>query len=135
MEFEQTKIPEELRYSKSHVWVAFQNGFCVLGWTDYIQQNAGDVNYVELPETGKQIGRDEEFGTVETSKWVDRLCSPVAGEVAAVNGELRQRPELINLAPFGEGWLVKLRVNGAAEPSSLLSAEEYAAYIQTCEEG
>jgi glycine cleavage system H protein len=134
MELEKTEIPEGLRYSKGHVWVASENGLCVLGWTDYIQQNAGDVNYVELLEPGKQIDRDQEFGTIETSKWVDRLCSPVAGRVVASNSEILQRPELINVSPFREGWLVKLRVDTAVESPALLSPDEYAAYVQTCEE-
>ncbi len=134
MELEKTVIPEGLRYSRGHVWAAFENGLCVLGWTDYIQQNAGDVNYVELPEPGKRVEKDQEFGTIETSKWVDRLYSPIAGEVVASNREVLQRPELINQAPFGEGWLVKLRVDTAVESPTLLSPDEYAAYVQTCEE-
>ncbi|NIR17025.1 MAG: glycine cleavage system protein H, partial [Desulfobacterales bacterium] len=108
MQYGNADIPEELHYTRNHLWVAIRAGVSTLGWTDYIQSNAGDVNYVELPEKGTMVDVDEDFGSIETSKWVDRLYSPVKGQVVEVNHKVIGQPDLINKAPFAEGWFVKI---------------------------
>jgi glycine cleavage system H protein len=133
MQYGNTDIPEELNYSRNHLWVALRDGVFTLGWTDYIQSNAGDVNYVELSEKGTMVDVDEDFGSIETSKWVDRLYSPVKGQVVEVNDKVIGQPDLINKAPFTEGWFVKIESNGEAGLQNLMSATEYLEYLKTCE--
>ncbi|MEE9419351.1 MAG: glycine cleavage system protein GcvH [Desulfatiglandaceae bacterium] len=134
MLFGEVDIPEELNYTKKHLWVKIQDGLCTLGWTDYIQKNAGDVNYVELPPKGTALEVDQDFGTIETSKWVDRLYSPVNGQVMAVNNEVIKTPELVNKAPFTQGWFVRVGIQSGTGSHGLLSPVEYLDYIKTCEE-
>ena len=134
MQYGNADIPEDLKYTKNHLWVAIQDAVCTLGWTDYIQSNAGDVNYVELPEKGTLVELDEDFGSIETSKWVDRLYSPVKGEVVEVNGKVVSQPDLINKAPFDEGWLVRIKPDSETESQNLMSATEYLEYLKACED-
>ena len=133
MRYGNADIPEDLSYTRNHLWVAIRDGVCTLGWTDYIQSNAGDVNYVELPEKGTMVDLDEDFGSIETSKWVDRLYSPVKGHVVEVNDKVIGQPDLINKAPFAEGWFVKIESNGETGSQNLMSATEYLEYLKTCE--
>ena len=133
MRYGNADIPEDLSYTRNHLWVAIRNGVCTLGWTDYIQSNAGDVNYVELSEKGTRVDLDEDFGSIETSKWVDRLYSPVKGEVVEVNDKVISQPDLINKAPFAEGWFVRIEPNGGTGSQNLLSATEYSEYLKSCE--
>jgi glycine cleavage system H protein len=127
-------IPEDLGYTKNHLWVAIRDGLCTLGWTDYIQSNAGDVNYVELPEKGTMLELDEDFGSIETSKWVERLYSPVRGQVVEANAKVVGQPDLINKSPFTEGWFVKIKPNGETGSQHLMPATEYLEYLKACEE-
>jgi glycine cleavage system H protein len=92
------------------------------------------VNYVELPEKGTMVDVDEDFGSIETSKWVDRLYSPVKGQVVEVNDKVIGQPDLINKAPFAEGWFVKIEPNGETVSQNLMSATEYLAYLKACED-
>lgn len=135
MRYGNVDIPEDLSYTRNHIWVKVLEDLCTLGWTDYIQSNAGDVNYVELPKKGTMVDVDEDFGSIETSKWVDRLYSPVKGEVVEVNGKVISQPHLINEAPFDEGWFIRIRPNGETASQDLLSASEYLEYLKACEEG
>ncbi|HCE00042.1 MAG TPA: glycine cleavage system protein GcvH [Armatimonadetes bacterium] len=121
-------IPSELKYTKSHEWVRFENGVAVVGITDFAQSELGDVVYVELPEIGRALAEDEVFGTVESVKTVSELISPVPGKVVEVNPALANQPELVNSDPYGAGWMVKVEVGGEAQ--GLLSADEYAATIE-----
>jgi len=121
-------IPSELKYTKSHEWVRFENGVAVVGITDFAQSELGDVVYVELPEVGRALAEDEAFGTVESVKTVSELISPVPGKVVEVNPALANQPELVNSDPYGAGWMVKVEVGGEAQ--GLLSADEYAATIE-----
>jgi len=134
MQFEDVDIPEDLSYTRKHLWVKIRDGLCTLGWTDYIQKSAGDVNYVELPPKGAAMELDQDFGTIETSKWVDRLYSPVDGQVMAVNNEVIKNPELVNKAPFTQGWFVRVEIQSGTETHGLMSPVEYLDYIKTCEE-
>ncbi len=134
MRFGEVDIPEDLNYTQKHLWVRTQDQLCTLGWTDYIQKNAGDVNYVELPPKGTATEIDDDFGTIETSKWVDRLYSPIKGRVMETNDEVVKNPELVNKAPFTQGWFIKVEMQSETDSQGLMSPAEYLEYIKECEE-
>ncbi len=134
MRFGEVDIPEDLNYTQKHLWVRTQDKVCTLGWTDYIQKSAGDVNYVELPPKGMATEIDDDFGTIETSKWVDRLYSPIKGRVMETNGDVVKNPELVNKAPFTQGWFIKVEMQSETDSQGLMSPAEYLDYIKTCEE-
>lgn len=133
MQFGTVNIPENLSYTNTHLWVKMQNGICTLGWTDYIQDNAGDVIYLELTDVGSPIEVDQEFGSIETSKWVDKLYSPLFGRIVEVNKKAILSPEIINQAPFTEGWFVKIEPQSKIELQQLMSPLEYLEHLKLCE--
>ncbi len=118
-------IRPDLQYTKDHEYVRPSDdaNVVVVGITDYAQGELGDVVYVELPQVGRTLAAHEVFGTIEAVKAVSELFSPVAGEVVEVNGRLDGEPALVNGDPYGDGWMVKIRLDG--EPAGLLSADEY----------
>ena len=134
MRYGNTEIPEELSYTKNHLWLSSMGDVTTLGWTDYIQSSAGDVNFLELPEKGTRVRAGEEFGSIETSKWVDKLYSPKEGEVVEVNDRVDKQPELINQFPFTEGWFVKIKSEEESASLDLLSPADYLAFLKVCEE-
>jgi glycine cleavage system H protein len=115
-------VPEELEYTRSHEWVRTEDDTATIGITDYAQEELGDIVYVELPEQGDTFDAGDSFGSIESVKAVSDLYTPVGGEVVEVNEALNDSPEKINEDPYGEGWLVKLRVS---EEGDLLSASDY----------
>ncbi|MFD4194924.1 glycine cleavage system protein GcvH [Amycolatopsis thermoflava] len=118
--------PEELRYTEEHEWVATRDGDVVrVGITEYAQDQLGDVVFVDLPEAGKAVTAGEPFGEIESTKSVSELFAPVDGEVVAVNDAVGDSPELINSDPYGEGWLVEIRVSDADAVAGLLDADAY----------
>jgi glycine cleavage system H protein len=120
-------IPEDLQYAKSHEWVRIEGDTATIGITDHAQDELGDVVFVELPEEGDTFDAGESFGTVESVKAVSDLYAPVGGEVVEVNSALEDAPENINEDPYGEGWIVKLRITDEAD---LLSPEEYEKVVE-----
>ncbi|MFI7118923.1 glycine cleavage system protein GcvH [Amycolatopsis sp. NPDC049868] len=123
--------PEELRYTEEHEWVSVRDsGLVRVGITEYAQDQLGDVVFVELPEVGKQVGSGDAFGEVESTKSVSELFAPLDGEVVAVNDAVTESPELINSDPYGEGWLIELRLDDASSVETLLEAEAYQALIK-----
>ena len=120
-------VPEELQYTRSHEWVRTEGETATIGITDYAQDELGDIVYVELPEEGATFKSGEAFGTVESVKAVSDIYTPVGGEVVEVNGTLDDSPEKINEDPYGEGWIVKLRIS---EEADLLSPEEYEKVVE-----
>ena len=116
-------VPEELQYTKSHEWVRTEGDTATIGITDHAQEELGDIVYIELPEESATFEAGDSFGTVESVKAVSDLYTPVGGEVVEVNTTLDDSPEKINEDPYGEGWIVKLRVSG--ERTGLLSASDY----------
>ncbi|HWD02395.1 MAG TPA: glycine cleavage system protein GcvH [Amycolatopsis sp.] len=123
--------PEELRYTEEHEWVAVREGSLVrVGITEYAQDQLGDVVFVDLPEVGKQVGAGDPFGEVESTKSVSELFAPVDGEIVAVNAAVGESPELINSDPYGEGWLVEIRMDDPAGLDALLEAEAYQALTE-----
>ncbi|HKN52303.1 MAG TPA: glycine cleavage system protein GcvH [Amycolatopsis sp.] len=124
--------PEELRYTEEHEWVAPRGEGSVVrvGITEYAQDQLGDVVFVDLPEVGRQVGAGDVFGEVESTKSVSELFAPVDGEIVAVNDSVADSPELINSDPYGEGWLIEIRLDDPAGLDALLEAEAYDALIK-----
>ncbi len=122
--------PPDLRYTKEHEWVRVDDGIGTVGITDYAQDQLGDVVYVDLPSPGKQLSQLAVFGEIESVKAVSELYAPVSGEVVESNGALADKPELINEAPYGEGWLMKLRLGHESEVERLLTADQYSDFIE-----
>ncbi len=122
-------IPKELRYVDSHEWVRVDGDVATVGITDHAQQALGDVVFVQLPEVGDQIDQGGEAGEIESVKAVSAIYAPISGEVIEVNGALDDDPETVNQAPYGGGWLFKIRLSRPAEIDGLLSADGYAAVL------
>ncbi len=120
--------PDNVLYTKSHEWVRIEGDIATVGITDHAQDALNDIVYVELPGVGTQYDTDDEFGVVESVKSVSDLFMPVAGEITDTNGALEDAPETINSDPYGEGWLIKIRMQDVAESANLLSAEDYLAF-------
>lgn len=126
----ESDIPEELKYSEDHEWLSMDNGIGTIGITDYAQSQLGDIVFVELPAVGATTQAGQPFGTIESVKAVSDLFAPVSGEVVAINGELADRPELVNEACYGEGWLIRLRPSKPEELARLLDAAAYRASVK-----
>lgn len=124
-------VPENLHYSKDHEWIKVEGGVGSVGITDYAQHSLGDVVYVELPKVGDTFEAHEPFGSVESVKAVSELFSPAAGEVVEVNDSLQESPEKVNTDPYGDAWMIRLRLNNASDVDSLLSAAEYEDFLKT----
>lgn len=124
-------VPGDLLYTEEHEYLkkADEAGVYYVGVTDYAQGELGDVVFVELPEVGAKFGRMETFGTVEAVKAVSDLFSPVSGEILEVNGALANDPAIVNSDPYGQGWMVKIRLTNESELDQLLGAEEYNKHI------
>ncbi len=122
--------PENYRYVEDHEWVRIDGENAIIGITDYAQKQLSDIVYVELPEVGKQVEKNESLGVVESMKSVSDICSPISGEVLAVNNELEKSPELVNNEPYDGGWIVKLIIKDESEIESLMTSEEYDKFIE-----
>lgn len=118
-------VPEDLHYSKDHEWVRVEADTAVVGITDYAQDSLGDVVYVELPKEGEKFAANESFGSVESVKAVSEVFSPVSGEISGINATLTDEPEKVNEDPYGEGWMIKVKMSNPGEVDSLLTAAEY----------
>jgi glycine cleavage system H protein len=118
-------VPDNLHYSKDHEWVRVEGAVAVIGITDHAQEQLGDVVYVELPKPGESFSANESFGSVESVKAVSEIFTPVSGEIAEVNGSLTDEPEKVNKDPYGEGWMIKVKMGTPGEVDSLLTAAEY----------
>ncbi|MEW5928061.1 MAG: glycine cleavage system protein GcvH [Gemmatimonadota bacterium] len=123
-------VPQDLRYTKEHEYVKSDGGDVVaVGITDYAQGELGDVVFVELPKVGDTFAAMQVFGTIEAVKAVSELYSPVAGEVVEVNGALDANPALVNSDPYGEGWMVKMRLADASALDGLMDAAAYESHV------
>lgn len=121
-------FPEELKYTKDHEWVRIEDGIATIGITEFAQRELGDIVYVEVETVGETISAGEVFGTVEAVKTVSDLFMPVEGEIIEFNEELESSPELVNDSPYGDGWMIKVKLSGDL-PDDLLSAAEYSELI------
>jgi glycine cleavage system H protein len=125
------EYPKGLRYSREHEWVLVENADTALvGISDFAQNELGDVVYVEAPELGEKISKDDPFGAVESVKAVSDLYAPVSGTVTEVNDALPETPELINEDPYGEGWIIKVDMSDPVELDDLMNADEYKEYCE-----
>lgn len=122
------KVPAELKYAKSDEWLRIEGDTGTIGISDYAQDQLNDIVYVELPVVGDTFNKGETFGSVESVKAVADLVLPVGGEVIAVNDTVTSASELVNSDPYGKGWLIKIKINDAAEADSLLNADAYSTY-------
>jgi glycine cleavage system H protein len=123
------QFPEELKYTKDHEWVRLEGNTAVVGITDFAQRELGDIVYVEIETLDEEVDEGEVFGTVEAVKTVSDLFMPLSGKIVAVNEALDAEPELVNSDPYGKGWMIKIELDGAADQSQLLSAQEYAEMV------
>ena len=121
-------VPEDLKYSREHEWLRMEGDTATIGITHHAQEEMGDLVFVELPAEGDSLATGEVLGTVESVKAVSELFAPVDGEVVAVNAALIDRPELVNQDPYGEGWMLRVRVAGGGD--NLMNAAEYQSYVQ-----
>ena len=125
-----SEIPKDLLYTEEHEYVKPDGADVVaIGITDYAQGELGDIVYIELPKVGAKFNKHDVFGTVEAVKAVSELYSPVAGEVVAVNDRLDKEPALVNSSPYGDGWMVKIKLSDAGEKDALMNADAYTAHL------
>ena len=123
------EFPEGLKYSKEHEWVLVEGTSATIGITEFAQEELGDIVFVELPEVGEKIVKDDPFGAVESVKAVSDIYAPVSGEVMETNEILPDNPETINDDPYGDGWMVRVELTDIDDLKDLMDAEEYAEYV------
>ena len=122
--------PEDNRYARSHEYVHVEGDIGTIGITEYAQKELGDVVFVELPQVGAQLEMGDELGSIESVNAVSELFAPVGGEVVEVNEALADKPELVNSDPWGDGWMVRIKLADPTEVDELMSAEEYEEFVQ-----
>ena len=122
-------IPSNLKYTKNHEWIRVEGEFAYVGITDFAQKELGDIVYLEIETVGESLAKEEAFGTVEAVKTVSDLFMPVAGEVLEVNPDLENEAELVNKDPYGQGWLIRIKVQNSSELNDLLTDEGYKSMI------
>jgi glycine cleavage system H protein len=118
-------FPEGIKYTQEHEWIRLEGDVATVGITDFAQSELGDIVFVEVETVGETLGENEVFGTVEAVKTVSDLYLPISGEVLEVNEKLSDEPELINNDPYGDGWIIKLKVDNVADVEKLMDAETY----------
>ena len=126
-----SNIPDDLRYSEDHEWVAFdsESGLATIGITDYAQGELGDVVFLEFPQIGATVAKGDSAGTIEAVKTVADLFAPFGGEITEVNVALDDRPEIVNTDPYGEGWMIRMKVDDPSVVDGLLDADGYQQHI------
>ncbi len=122
-------VPENLFYTKDHEWLRVEGNFGFVGVTDFAQGELGDVVFIEIETVGETLKKEEVFGTIEAVKTVSDMFMPVGGEVLEVNPKLEKSPEVVNKDPYGDGWMVKIKITDPSEVKSLLTAEKYKAIL------
>lgn len=122
--------PHDSRYNKSHEYVHVEGGIGTIGITEYAQKELGDVVFVELPQVGSELEQGDEMGSIESVKAVSELFAPVSGEVVEVNELLTDKPDLVNSDPYGDGWMIRVRLSHPEEMEELLSAADYDEYVE-----
>lgn len=121
--------PVELKYDKEHEWVRVEGDIAIIGISDFAQDQLGEVVYIDLPSAGDSVTAGETFGEIESVKSVSELYAPVTGEIVKVNEGLGDTPEIVNQDPYGEGWMIEVRMGDPSQADDLMSAEEYEAYV------
>jgi glycine cleavage system H protein len=125
MKFDKYNVPDELKYHKEHHWLKQEGDHYLLGVTDFAQQLAGDITYVDMPSEGDKVTLDKPFGTMESGKWVGKLYGPFDGEIVEVNPEISDDATLINRDPYGKGWVVKIKPKDPSQVAKLLNSGAY----------
>jgi glycine cleavage system H protein len=118
-------LPDDVRYADDHEWAKPENDKMTIGVSDYAQDQLGDIVFVELPQTGATFAKGDQFGTVESVKAVAELYMPLGGEVLSINTSLEESPELLNKAPYSEGWIIQVKPSDPSELNSLMTKEAY----------
>ncbi|MFY7989669.1 MAG: glycine cleavage system protein GcvH [Fluviicola sp.] len=122
-------IPANLKYTKDHEWVSVEGDIATIGITDFAQSELGDIVYVEIETVGETLDQEEVFGSVEAVKTVSDLFMPVSGEIVEFNEGLESNPEAVNKDPYGDGWMIKVKISNASELDALLDAAGYQALV------
>ncbi len=122
-------VPKDLMYTKDHGWAKFDNNEVTVGISDFAQSELGDIIFVELPEIGREIEKDEPYGTIEAVKTVTDLLAPVTGKIIEINDEVEDSPEFVNEDCYGKGWFIKIEIDNLSEKDKLLNAEDYQTII------
>jgi glycine cleavage system H protein len=122
-------IPTNLLYTKDHEWAKIEKDIATVGITDYAQGELGDIVFIELPQAGNKVTRGASFGTIEAVKAVSDIYAPFSGEIADSNAVLQDAPEAINKDPYGEGWMIKIKLSDPSQKSELLTADQYKALL------
>ncbi len=122
-------VPANLKYTKDHEWIRVEGEYAIIGVTDYAQSQLGDVVFVEIETEGETLAHEEVFGTIEAVKTVSDAFMPVDGEVVEVNSKLADGPDLLNKDPYGDGWMIKVKIANKAQLNDLLSADQYTALV------
>lgn len=116
-------LPDDLYHHKGHMWARLEGDILVVGLNDFAQQLAGEVSFVELPMEGDEVKQDEVVGTIETGKWVQKVCAPASGTITQANAELEDEATLINTDPYGDGWIFKMTISDKSEIGQLMQGE------------
>jgi glycine cleavage system H protein len=124
-----SNVPADLKYTREHEWAKVEGDRVRIGITDFAQEQLGDVVFVELPKVGSRTTGMQTFGVVESVKAVSDLFAPVSGEVAEVNADLAKKPEMVNTDPYGQGWMLVIKISDIKELDNLLSAQDYTEFI------
>lgn len=122
-------VPKDLKFTQDHEWIRVEGDFAFVGITDYAQSNLGDIVFLEIETVGDTLDKGEAFGNIEAVKAVEELYMPVSGEVMEINPALESSPEVVNKDPYGEGWMVKIKVTDSSELSTLLDSAAYTKLI------
>ncbi len=123
-------VKSDIFYTETHEWIKVENDEAIVGITEFAQHELGDIVYIELPEVGDEVTKDEVFGTIEAVKAVEELVSQISGEIIAVNEDLEDSPEIINQSAFEDGWIVRVKLSDKTELDTLLNANEYQKLIE-----
>jgi glycine cleavage system H protein len=122
-------VPADLKYTRDHEWIRLEGDFAYIGVTDFAQGELGDIVFIEIETLGETLGREEVFGTIEAVKTVSDLFMPVGGEIVEINPLLADTPDVVNKDPYGNGWMVKIKISNPSEAAELLTAEKYSELI------
>ncbi len=122
-------IPVELKYTKDHEWIRTEAGEAIVGITEFAQGELGDIVFIEIETEGETLDKDEVFGTIEAVKTVSDMFMPVSGEITGVNPRLEDTPDIVNKDPYGEGWMIKIKMSDPSQVDELLTADQYRSLI------
>ena len=123
-------IPDDIKYTDDHEWIKIDSDLAIVGITDFAQSELGDIIFVEFPNVGEHVNQKDTIGTLEAVKTVADIYSPLSGEIVEINEKLESNPELINEAPYDNGWILKIKINNKDEIKSLLSGDDYSKLIK-----